>query len=186
MKKYFIFVVAIIISIATIASAEIFTIDTRIGAYNVGSLVSYRTSRVAYNIPALCSGRIVHQVYNGMGFKGELNNYRLGFQTVYGLDIPETGITVKPFIGFGINSSDIVTGSLSFDFGTEGTYNLFSWMNASAGVEAITFSDSYMLDYYAGPTFPILDFLTLDVLYTGLLSNDSHRVGFAGRVNLKF
>lgn len=52
MKKYFVFVVAIIISIASIVNAEILTVDTRIGVYSVGSLVSYRQSRVSYNIPA--------------------------------------------------------------------------------------------------------------------------------------
>src|SRR3989338_2540972 len=113
--KYFILTLAILV-IVSIASAEIFTVDTRIGAYSAGSLVSYRQSRVAYNVLALLTGRVVHQVYNGMGLKGELNNSRLGLQGVYDFSLP-IGLSVKPFAGFSLNSSDIVSNSLSFDFG---------------------------------------------------------------------
>jgi hypothetical protein len=178
--------IIIVVGVVTNINAETIELDTRIGYYSVGSLIPYRTSRVSYNIPMLFSGRVVHQVYNGMGLKGDVdNNYRLGAQVVYGLDIPQTGISMKPFVGFSLSSSDSISSSLSFDFGSEMLMNLFG-LGVIVGAEAVTFSDSYMLDYYAGPNFSILPFLSADVLYTGLLSNNTHKVGFAGRVNLKF
>jgi len=183
--KYFILTLAILI-ISTVASAEtIAVVDTRIGLYTPATMVTYRESRIAVSIPMLFSVRIVNQVNNGIGLKGELNNYRLGLQSVFDLSFP-TGLSVKPFAGFSLSSSDIASNSLSLDFGGDINFDLIPLMGVAIGAEVVTFSDSYMLDYYAGPNFSILPFLSVDVLYSGLLSNNSHRMGFAGRVNFSF
>ncbi|MEK6646180.1 MAG: hypothetical protein AABY84_05875 [Candidatus Firestonebacteria bacterium] len=186
MKKYFLYIMTIILGVTTLAQAEIFSVDTRIGEYWVGSFVNYRTSRVTLGLPFLVSGRIVNGVYNGLGFKGELNNYRIGLQGVYDISVPETGFSIKPFVGFSLSSSDTVSNSISFDCGSDAKFDLIGWLAGAAGAEATIFSDSYMLDYYAGPSFPIIEYITLDVLYTGLLTNNNHKTGFAGRVTFQF
>lgn len=162
-------------------------IDTRIGAYMLGPFpIIYRNSRIAYSISSSFSARLTYQVYNGIGIQGEFNNYRIGFQAVYDLEIPNIELIIKPYLGFGINSSDIALGSLSLDVGSEINYSLLSWFGFGVGAEMLVFSDSYILEYYGGPSFSIFEWLTIDLLYTGLLSSTSHRIGGAGKISFKF
>lgn len=185
MKKYLILILTSVIAIASLAQAEMFAVDTRIGFHSLSSsIVWYRNTRIEYNMPFIISGRLVHEVFNGMGLKGELNNYRIGLQGIYGFSFSE--LSLKPFVGLSMSSSDIVSSSLSVDFGFDASYGLFSWMKATVGAEVLTFSDNYMLDYYAGPSFPLLDWISVDLFGNGLFSNSSNKIGASARVDFKF
>lgn len=186
MKKIIISLFAVCALVST-ANAEMLGFDTRIGSYftDAGSMISYRNSRLDVNLPFIVSGRVVSSTMDGMGFVGTLNNYRLGIQAVYGFDIPGL-LTLKPFIGTGLTNSDAVNNSLSFDFGFDSKIPFIELFSFVVGAEMVTFSDSYNLDYYAGPSFPVLGWFTVDALYTGYYSNSKHKLGAAVRVNLKF
>ena len=183
MIKRIFFILIIFFLSGTFLHAETFTFDTRIGVYGA---VPYRLSSLSCNIAPLFTGRVEYNVYNGIGFTGEFNNYKLGLQGIYEVALPGTGFTLKPFVGIGFSNSGIASNSLSLDFGFDSTYNNLFGVILVIGAEAVTFSDSYMVDYYGGPSIPIINFLSVDLLYTGLISNGCHQIGFGGRVNFKF
>ena len=110
----------------------------------------------------------------------------MGIQGVYPLRLMENNLFLELFAGGSLNNSDLVTGSTSGELGCEAKYKLLSWFLPVAGGEVTIFSDSYMLDYYAGASFPILNWVSVDLLFSALLTNDKHKIGWAGRINLYF
>jgi len=186
MKRILVTVLSVI-AIATTTIAENFTIDTRIGMRPIGpNGLMFRVSRVEYKILPEISARAVYGVLNGVGFMGELNNFRIGVQGVYKMQIMDNKLLLEPFIGGSYTSSDIVSGSISSDFGLDAKYKLFDWLLPVVGADVQVYSDSYILDYYAGVSIPILNCVSLDLLYSALLTNDKHKIGAAGKINLYF
>ncbi len=69
--------------------------------------------------------------------------------------------------------------------GVDLKYNTFICLLV-AGADVQIYSDSYIMNYCGGFNIPILNCLSLDILYSSVLTNDKHKMGVGGRLNLIF
>ena len=189
MKRIIEIVGILIVVIGTSAGIESKTLnfDTRIGMYDMIK-VPYRNSRITYGeIIQKFSGRLVHEVFNGTGFTGELNNHRIGLQGIYNNLIPETSkFTFLPFAGFSLTNSDVVQNSISLDIGFDASYRFKKWFLAVMSIEMINFKNSYLFDYNLGLSFIPKKWINLDLLMPGLLADGININGIAFRFNFIF
>ena len=167
----------------SVSEAAPIVFDTRIGVLpDVG--IFFRVSRI--ELTSDLSGRIVNSVIDGMGLTGNLNNYRIGLQGVYKSKLLDNKLFLDLAAGGSYSSSDLATGSTSFDLGLDVKYRLFDWMLPVAGADMQIFIDSYFMNYYGGLSFPVYNWVSLDLLYSAVLTNDGNKIGVAVRVNLYF
>ena len=179
MKKILMSLVLVAVFISQ-TLAGFLTIDTQIRNTNVMN----RFSRVAYAVTPDMSARLTYNTLNGIGLTGELNNFVIGGQAVSKAILIES-MTVEPFVGLGYSRSDL--GSALFgDFGVELKYKFLPWLLPVAGFDFQIYSDSYIIDYNGGVNIPLLDFISLDILYSAVLTNDKHLMGAGARINLVF
>lgn len=164
------------------AQAGDFTVDARLSRTNVFN----RFVRITQKLSPEASARFVQTALNGMGLTGELNNYRMGLQGVYHVSLWDQVLRLDPFVGASYSNSDLVGGSLSGDLGLDARFKLLGWLDPVAGADVQVFSDSYLLDYCAGFTLPIIEGFSLDLLYSAFLTNQLHQTGFGGRFKLSF
>lgn len=171
--------------------AETFTLDTAIGAYTINSQSQiYRNTRIS---AALFSGtylkplsiRFENEIVGGLGMYGNQNNYRISGQMLYKIDFGKE-LYVSPFVGIGLTSSDVIALSLSVDAGLEARYKLTDMFSVPLGGEIITFSDSSIINYYGGVGIKLMDWLSVDGLYTATMTGGVHNIGFGGRVSIIF
>ncbi|MFH1074376.1 MAG: hypothetical protein V1752_04720 [Candidatus Firestonebacteria bacterium] len=164
-----------------------------IGTVNAGSIyfdaeVKYtnvfnRYIRIATDVAPDIKARLTYNTLNGyLALTGDMNNFSLGGQTVTSIKLMDE-LTADPFAGIGFASSDAGT-AVYGNLGVDLKYKTLVWLIAGADIQI--YSDSYMMDYRGGINVPILDFLSLDLLYTSTLTNDKHKIGFGGRINLVF
>ena len=171
--------------------AEDITFDTRIGYYFTTNGMLFRDTRLGYDLKALMpnlSVRAQYYVLDGVALTGSSNNYKLGLQAAYNLKLNES-LSITPFGGAALNNSTALPSIISIDGGFEINYKLFSPVTAIIGADASFFTDSTMIDYYAGGSIPVLNWLSLEVLYCGLLNMSTtivHNVGVGGRLTAKF
>jgi len=180
----------LVISILIFASVSIslagpLTIDTRLGVIpDVG--MTFRVSRIDYELTSDLSGRIVYSVLDGMGLTGNLNNYRIGLQGVNKSMLLDNKLFLDLAAGGSYSSSDLEVGAMSFDLGLDVKYRLFDWLLPVAGADMQIFTDSYFMNYYGGLSFPIYNWVALDLLYSAVLTNNGNKIGAAARINLYF
>lgn len=180
--KAIVFALVLVSIVTSVGWTENFTLDTRIG--NRGSIV-YRVSRLAYNLTPELSSRLVNVSLGGLGLTGDINNYRVGVNLIYKMKLMDN-LSLEPYVGGSYNSSDDVAGSISGDLGLDAKYKLYDWVSPVIGADLQIYSDSYMLDYYGGLSFPIINAVSIDLLYSALLTNDRHKTGMGGRINIYF
>lgn len=187
--KFKLIVIIALLFMTTAAYANDFTFDTRIGAYSINSVLqSYRNTRIGYDLKALlpsASVRVEYAVVNGVGFTGTSNNYRLGLQGVYELKLMEE-LNVSPFVAIGLSNSDNGNNIISCDAGLDAAYKLTDMFSIPVGGEIVIYSDSSIIEYYGGLRVAVLEWLSVDGLYSGLVSSSTHYAGFAGKINIKF
>lgn len=171
--------------------ASNFTLDTAIGSYMINSQSTlYRNTRIS---AALFSGtylkplsiRFENEVVGGLGMYGNQNNLRISGQLLYKIDFGKE-LYVSPFVGIGLTSSDVVSGSISVDAGLEARYKLTDMFSIPLGGEIITFSDSSIINYYGGVGVKLMDWLSVDGLYTATMTGGVNNIGFGGRVSIIF
>ena len=184
MKAKYLPVILVLIAMTSVVAAENIIIDTRIG--NLGGVMMFRVSRIEYPLMNDISGRIIYSVLDGVGITGNINNYRIGLQGVYKTKLMDNKLLLDLAVGGSYASSDEITGSVSIDFGLDAKYKLFDWLWPVVGADVKAYSDSYMADYYGGVSIPIFNWVSLDLLYSAILTNDKHKIGAAGRINLYF
>jgi len=177
MKK--LIAIALFLALATVeVSAGAIYFDTEVRYTNVIS----RFTRIAADVAPEIKARLAYNVINGYLITGDLNNFSLTGQSVYTIKLMD-GFTAEPFAGAGFASSDNGTAVFG-DIGVDLKYKMFLWLVAGADVQI--YSDSYIMDYKGGIQIPFLSWLSLDLLYSAVLTNDKHLTGFGGRINLLF
>ncbi|MFH1074468.1 MAG: hypothetical protein V1752_05200 [Candidatus Firestonebacteria bacterium] len=171
--------------------AEDFTFDTRIGYYFTTNGMLFRDTHLGYDLKTLMpnlSIRGQYYVLDGVALTGSANNYKLGLQAVYSLKLDDN-LSIAPFCGGALNNSTVQTNTISVDGGFELNYKLFSPVTAIIGADASFFSDSTMIDYYAGGSVPILNWLSFEAFYCGLLNMTTsvvHNAGAGSRLTATF
>ena len=178
MKKI---ILALFIALTGAANAGAIYFDAEV---NVNSqLILNRYVRIAADVTPDIKARLTYTTLNGyLGFTGDLNNLSLGGQAILSMKLAE-GLIADPFAGIGFASSEAgsaVYGNLGVDL----KYKTF--VNLVAGADIQIYSDSYIMHYCGGFNIPILNGLSLDLLYSSVLTNDKHKIGTGGRLNLIF
>ena len=149
------------------------------------SNVFNRNLRAAIDVTPNIKARLGYSIMNGLlELRGDLNNFTLTGQAICKVKIME-GLTAEPFAGMGWARS-FNGDALYGDLGVELKYKLFSFANFIAEGDVQVYTDSYMLFYRGGLNIPVLKFASLDLLYSSVLTNDQHKMGFGGRLNLVF
>lgn len=184
-KIMIVFLLACVVPV--LASDYVF--DTRIGMYSssLGTIL-FRDSRLAYDTSKIMPNTLVRAEYfvlDGIGLTGGLDSFRIGLQAVCKVAMP-SDMVFLPYLGVNISKSRlsdmVLSGAAGFDFKSK----FLSFADGVVGCDVDIYSDTYMLDYFAGLSVPIMNSLSVDLLYNGMLFNSSHKIGFSGRVNFEF
>ena len=163
------------------ANAGSIYLDTEV---NINSqMIFNRYVRIASDFTPDIKVRLAYNTLNGyLALTGDMNNFSIAGQGVTSMKLID-GLTAEPFAGVGYASSDAGTAVFG-DLGVDLMYKTFVWFVAGADVQI--YADSYMMNYRGGINIPILNFLSLDLLYSSVLTNDRHKMGFGGKLNFVF
>jgi hypothetical protein len=163
-------------------SAVSFNIYTQIGQYinDRNSVLWYRDSQINFsNLPYDLGIKLLYKVYDGLGFVGGGDNYRVGIHISREFNLIDI-IGIVPHIGGSFNGSNSISGvSFSSDVGLGLNYKpkLFGIVEIITGGEVLYFENSYQIEYYGGPKIIILPNFSISFLYTGLFSHQTTIVG---------
>ena len=178
MKK--IFLIMFFAMMGTAYAGQIY-LDAEVNYTNVTN----RSLRAATDIAPNLKVRLNYSIMNGLlELRGSLNNFMLTGQAITSVKLMD-GLTTEPFVGAGWARS--INGDAAYgDLGVDFKYKLFPFANLIAEGDLQIYTDSYMLFYRGGFNIPVLKFASLDLLYSSLLTNNQHQIGFGGRINLVF
>lgn len=173
---------------ASTSYANVGSVDTRVGYYSVSGEAQWsRLTRISVDEgPLPIGGRVIYETYNGLGFSGALNNWRVGAQMFKNFSLGE--LTVTPYAGASLNTTALLTNSLAFDGGLTLGYELWEGVKSHVGLDSIVFSDGTNLEYSGGVEFPtfFLPWFSVSIAYTGLYTNQTNYPGAGITVGARF